>query len=273
MAYDVTIYLDEYTLSKVKNNPDFINYATSLISLIKIFNGSDVKITISRNVTFEGIELDLHKVVSSAIQEILPSDIRLQFKKIIYDKYNSNIWSHSPKHSCNEYFEFNNDCITENTLAEATEEVILNGAGVLAYIFNFSSFGETIKITKEENIFIDITTLNTNLDCKKWLDKEYDVCTFQYDLTSKTPPTDLQTYLRDHTSYIKTEKINQGRFVYSCVLTRQMHTVDNLHYGEKSHVEVWDKHGIYLGEADIKGILCTNIDPKKKRRKNNPQWN
>lgn len=272
MAYSVTIYLDEYTLTKVNDNSGFINYATSLISLIKMFNDRNVKISISRNVTFEGVELKLNKVVSSAIKEILPSGVRLQFKKIIYDKYNSNVWSNNQKHDCNEYFEFNSECVTGGTLAEVTEEVTLNATGILAYIFDFSCFGKTITVTKEETKFVDVTILNANLDCKEWLDKEYDVSTFQYDFTCQSPPTDLQTYLRDDTSYIKTEKINQGRFVYSCVLTKQFHTVDNLHYGEKAHVEVWDRHGIYIGEADMKGTINTAIELKKKKKKNNPQW-
>lgn len=62
----------------------------------------------------------------------------------------------------------------------------------------------------------------------------------------------------------KTALICQGRNIYQELATHRYWTVDNLHYGKAAHLEVFDKTGKHIGEADLQGnIDCSKRDSKK----------
>jgi len=79
----------------------------------------------------------------------------------------------------------------------------------------------------------------------------------------------MQTVLRDPSLFKPAPHKCQGRTIYEHTETGSYWYVDNLHFGEASHLEVFnfvnDKH---VGEADLKGeINHENADAKKKIRK------
>lgn len=271
MAYSVSIYLDEFSIEKITNHEELITYILSFIRLFKIVNEGNVEVDVIRSDNYRDTCVQTNKPLLSALSEFVPKDLRVRFKNILFDKKNS-IWNENREHSSEDYFEFCGECVTDGTLAEVGERKLNLLKGAMVYLYPFDKFGSDVKITKEEVTDIYVTSLDSEFSIEEWLDREFDVSEFCYDACLVLPPTDKQTYLRESARYIKTEKINQGRCVYKCALTNRYHVVDNMHYGGKSHVEVWDRHGLYIGESNLIGEINEDISSHKKRQKNNPSW-
>ena len=81
--------------------------------------------------------------------------------------------------------------------------------------------------------------------------------------TENRPPIDSETILKDK-SYIPTNRTFQGAKIYT--KNGKFYHRDNFHRGEASHLEVYNKHGKHLGEADINTgeIIPGTADPNKK---------
>ncbi|MBD2482493.1 hypothetical protein H6G57_10755 [Planktothrix sp. FACHB-1365] len=93
-----------------------------------------------------------------------------------------------------------------------------------------------------------------------WLEHILNLSRLEYDESSKDPPTDEQTILREEKRFEKTSSYYQGRAMYREIDTGRYWYVDNLHCGKAAHLEVFNKAGHHLGEADLKG----KIDKSKK---------
>lgn len=78
----------------------------------------------------------------------------------------------------------------------------------------------------------------------------------EYNISSKHPPRDYQTILRDNNKFIITKHKNQNRKVYERIGYDQLWAVDNLHYGEDAHIEVFHKiTGEHLGTSPYNRII------------------
>ncbi|KIP79532.1 hypothetical protein SN11_02605 [Vibrio harveyi] len=271
MIYKVYVYLDEYSLSKIRNKEELLSYILDFIKSTNLVKKNRVNLDLSRSNGYMQTVVSGDLTLFNALSDMVPSDLRVRFKKLIFDKDNS-IWSDNQIHSSNDYYDFNGDCVTDGCLAEISERKLNNYKGLLVFLWQFENIEQQIKVTKEESVDIVLDTLKSSSDIASWMEEEFDISEFNYDFEVKFPPTDKQTYLRDSNIYIKTEKLNQGRSVYQCMLTQMYHTVDNCHYSHKAHVEVWDRHGTYLGECDLQGKLNQDIPKDKKRKKDNPVW-
>ncbi|MBG1269688.1 hypothetical protein F8S12_26560 [Nostoc sp. WHI] len=93
-----------------------------------------------------------------------------------------------------------------------------------------------------------------------WLENKLNLSSLEYSLDITEPPRDEHTILRDTTRFQKKSRKYNGRCIYCELLTGMYWYVDNLHYGEAAHLEVFDKRGYHIGEADLQG----NIDTSKK---------
>jgi hypothetical protein len=271
MIYDVKIFLDEHTLYKLENKADFIKYVEILLSSSKKISSDKFKVSLTRSIRFEKCKLKTGQTITEAINMLLPTEIRRRFKKEIYER-SKDIWNIGRLHSSNDYYTYNEQCVTDESLAESAEAVYLKVKGVIVYMNKTPQILNKISVVKDECINILVPVLHTELDHKTWLDNEFDISLLEYDYNSKSSPKDLQTYLRDRTNFKKIKGDNQGRLIYQDKLTLYFHSVDNIHHGKKSHVEVWNKHGRYLGEASLSGELNTDIPNKKKEEKHNPHW-
>lgn len=271
MIYDVRIFLDEHTLLKVENKADFIKYVETLLSSSKKISSDKVKVSLTRSIGFEKCQLKTGQTIAEAIKMLLPTEIRRRFKKEIYERSND-VWNAARLHSPDHYYAYNEQCVTDESLAESAEAVYQKNKGVIVYMNKVPQILNKMSVLKEECINITVPVLHTWLDHKAWLDNEFDISLLEYDYNSKSPPKDLQTYLRDKTNFKKIKRNNQGRLIYQDKLTLNFHSVDNIHFGRKSHVEVWNKHGLYLGESSLSGELNTDIAKNKKEKKNNPHW-
>lgn len=125
--------------------------------------------------------------------------------------------------------------------------------------------GESVTIQKGESrsetaildSFEERETLN------QWL-KDFQPLETIYSFDSSEPPVDEQTVLRDSLRFRSTNRLYQGRRIYEELTTGNFWYVDNLHYGNDSHLEVFDKRGSHLGEANLEGKLIPGT--KKKER-------
>jgi hypothetical protein len=69
------------------------------------------------------------------------------------------------------------------------------------------------------------------------------------------PPRDDQTILVDASRFERTGRRVQGRKVYRERISKRLWYVDNLHYGARAELEVFDASGRHIGIANIHGVV------------------
>lgn len=206
--------------------------------------------------------------------------MKVAFKNIVYNKTNPKEWRIEKKHKDNDFF----DCIFQNStedvrntsIAEVTERKILD-ANELFLLVNFekSRFDTLHKVitacchvqvikNNNENKPIEIDCLDQPTALENWLNFHLNLNRYEYDITSRYPPSDEQTILNNPSQFQKTTYFYDGRQIYKEIKTGFYWYVDNLHYGKKSHLEVFDKMGNHLGEANY---LSGEIDISKQESK------
>ncbi|MBD2148607.1 hypothetical protein H6F44_00460 [Pseudanabaena sp. FACHB-1277] len=112
----------------------------------------------------------------------------------------------------------------------------------------------------DETQLIKLDGIDSYLALQNWLEVKLSLSRIEYDLLSKYPPKDQQTILRDTQRFQKTQNIYDGRTIYREILNDRYWYVDNLHFGQASHIEVFNAQGNHIGESDLEG----NIDETKK---------
>ena len=99
----------------------------------------------------------------------------------------------------------------------------------------------------------------------RWLNEILELDNVQYDYTSQEPPTDQHTILRDVVRFEKTTYLQSGRRVYKELQSHYYWYVDNLHFGASAHLEVFDSHGVHVGESNLEGSIDkAKRDPNKR---------
>lgn len=89
----------------------------------------------------------------------------------------------------------------------------------------------------------------------------------QYPTSASYTPFDRQTILANTTRFTRTSFIEphgHRRVFYEKENCRYWY-VDNLHIGQRAHLEVFDSHGEHLGEADLVGNIDTNKKDSAKK--------
>lgn len=279
MIYDVNIYIDENSIGKTATKHDFLEVIINLLRLSSAFkadiNGMSVQFVLWKCVDLEVKMLCIDETdisFLSAVNQILGTDIKRHFKNVFYDKL-SKVWNNEQVHCGDTLYELTSgECVTGGTFAECAELTISSNKHPIAFVNNNVIHGASATVIKgwEEEIrqSIDVELADIKVEPRVWLAQKYNVDDYHYDPTSDSPPTDAQSYLRDSSKYIKTKFINQGRIVYSYPLKRTFHVIDNLHHGQRAHIEVWDRFGKHLGEDDLDGNRVADADSSK----NNPAW-
>jgi hypothetical protein len=209
----------------------------------------------------------------ASLNRIKDKSLKQRFLEIVFDKLNSKEWRQDQVHSTQDNFDYVSPTETRDvrntSLAEAAERR-LQHQDKLYLLVNFanSSFNQVhpqiqdcciIPIVKnnDEAKPINLDGLDNKAGLKQWLEIKFKWSEFEYNESSKNPPTDKQTILRDSTRFEKTSVMVQGRTVYRELMTDRYWYVDNLHIGKAAHLEVFDKTGKHIGEADLQGNLNT----------------
>lgn len=209
----------------------------------------------------------------ASLNRIKDKSIKQHFLDVVFNKFNSKEWRPEQVHSVHDNFDYVTPTETRDvrntSLAEVAERR-LRHKDKLYFLVNFanSSFNQVhpqiqdcciipiVKNNEEANpIYLD--SLDNKAGLKQWLEIKFKWSEFEYDESAKNPPTDKQTILRDYARFEKTSIVVQGRTVYRELITDRYWYVDNLHIGKTAHLEVFDKTGKHIGEADLQGNLNT----------------
>ncbi|KAA6328382.1 hypothetical protein EZS27_022713 [termite gut metagenome] len=180
-------------------------------------------------------------------------------------------WEDSKVHDSSAKYIFENDDYVGTSIAELTERKIQNRQlkGVLIN-FQESKFEnkEHIEICKNR---VQCVHLNCPFDegsvLKCFIDNGIINPNEDYDITSRHPPRDYQTILRDESTFKLTTYFNQSRRVYERINHDDLWVVDNFHYGKDAHIEIFDKTtGNHLGTSSYNAV---KIETKYKKNDRN----
>lgn len=176
-----------------------------------------------------------------------------------------------------------NHYINNTSLAEAYEYLSSKNESVIAL-----NFPDSI-LSMHRSLMVLATKTNPpstgarNISCgdskhllEEWIEHNINISEFTYNTLSKDPPLDKQTCLRSKIRFTETTKFaGNGRKIYIENKTGFQWYVDNAHYGEKSHIEVFNNDGSkFIGEAKLEGVIIkkenphnkTNAEKKKEKR-------
>ncbi|MEA5618725.1 hypothetical protein VB711_12880 [Cronbergia sp. UHCC 0137] len=199
--------------------------------------------------------------------------LKIAFQNIVFNKSNPQEWRNEKLHSSKDLFDClisdnNYKDVGDTSLAEVTERKLQNSDSAYLLInFPNSSFRTahphindncliTIIKNNDEINLICLDGIDSKLALECWLEHKLNLSQLEYSFDSTKSPTDKQTILRDTTRFKKTVNKCQGRVIYFELNTERHWYVDNLHYGQASHLEVFDKTGKnHLGEADLNGNI------------------
>ena len=198
--------------------------------------------------------------------------LKTAFINIVFNKSNPQEWCTEQLHSSEDLFDClisDDNCknVNDTSLAEVTERKLQNPKSeyLLINFPNSSSRMEhpdiknncliTIIKNNDDNL-ICLDGIDSKLALECWLEHKLNLSQLKYSFDSTKPPTDKQTILEDNKRFKRTNNKCQGRVIYLESNTERHWYVDNLHYGQASHLEVFDKTGKnHLGEADLDGNI------------------
>lgn len=215
-----------------------------------------------------------------SLNKISDKSIATAFKNILYNKINPQDWRNQRIHKENDYFDYkdrhgNNIDVRDTSLAEVAERTIQIKEQIYLVInFSNSVFQDPHPqlsdcyqiIIIKNNDESDLIYLNS-IDSKSGLENWKNTLPLDhvaYDDNSLHPPRDEQTILSDTSKFVKVNRNYSSRRIYQEKQTGYYYYVDNKHFGQAAHLEVFDAQGNHLGEADLEGKLDTGKkDPNK----------
>lgn len=225
---------------------------------------------------FTSNELTIYKAVREelfvkSLNSVPDKSLSQAVKNTLFNKLNAKDWQPERVHSSDDWYQHNEDIVTDTSIAELSERKIQNSHLLTGILINFqeSVFSDkiTLEVVKNENIRINVDCAENKSCFEKWIENNFKLSSVTYDYSSHTPPTDKQTILRDSDRFQPTSAVFQGRKVYKEFKTDYYWYIDNLHYGEKAHLEVFNSQGKHIGEASLEGK--TDIAKADKNKKIN----
>ena len=188
-------------------------------------------------------------------------------KDLLFNRLNAKDWQTEQQHSSHDWFECNEEVVTDTSMAELAERQIQNRS-LLCTLVNFpcSKFENfsSVKIVKNQENSVDLDCVEDKASLEKWLEENLQLSSFEYDDSSTIRPTDKQTILRDTSRFASSSRSVQDRRVYKEIKTGYYWYVDNFHSGKAAHLEVFDSQGKHFGESDLEGKINTSErDPRK----------
>jgi hypothetical protein len=273
------IFINEISLEgQYINELEFVSAIKDFIEIFKLLN----KNTNNKQVYKEDSKLFVNynaireSNFSASLNIIKDKSLKQAFVEIVFNKQNPKEWRKEQLHSSDDLFDYlNNETsknVTDTSLAEVSERSLRNGDSIYLVInFKSSTFNLlhpdikeccTIPIIKnnDETQPIKLDGIDSHSALQNWLEVKLSLSRIEYDFLSRYPPKDQQTILRDTQRFQKTQNLYDGRSVYREVQSDRYWYVDNFHYGQASHIEVFNAQGDHIGESDLDG----NIDETKK---------
>jgi hypothetical protein len=273
------IFINEVSLEgQYTSELEFVSAIKDFIEIFKLLN----KKTNNKQVYKEDSKLFVNynaireSNFSASLNIIKDKSLKQAFVEIVFNKQNPKEWRKEQLHSSDDLFDYlNNETsknVTDTSLAEVSERSLRNGDSIYLVInFKSSTFNLlhpdikeccTIPIIKnnDETQPIKLDGIDSHSALQNWLEVKLSLSRIEYDFLSRYPPKDQQTILRDTQRFQKTQILYYGRSVYREVQSDRYWYVDNFHYGQASHIEVFNAQRDHIGESDLDG----NIDETKK---------
>ncbi len=243
------VFINEKSLQSQFNATTIVDGVKKFIETVDFLNKLEIdkKILKSQFIFNENAIAGMHLSSSLANNR----DLRQNFLQAIQ---NSIVWNKAQLHDSQLLYSWNEDIVTDTSIAENTEHQIQK-TGISA-LFNFSNCNYSnhtnIDILKEPDQVTNLHCIHNLDSLKKWLRihkiiEEHD----EYDETKKIAPFDDQTVLIGEEFEITTYK-NRGRRAYRLKGTNQLWAVDDSkrHIIGKPHLEVFSEiDGKHLGTS------------------------
>lgn len=207
--------------------------------------------------------------IEAFFKEIKNKDLETIFLKSLAN-VNAKFWDEDEKVQSEEYYyNFYNtlshppvsENISKTSLAEAAELIKRGDNCVLTinlpdlFFSGHYQLGVNISsiVDSQDISFVLVNCTDNCNGVAYWIDSYWDE-KLKYKDFSRTP-LDEETCLSNQQKFKKVNGLkSQGRQVYLDVQKRFWY-IDNLHKGESTHLEVFNKDGKHIGEADLKGII------------------
>lgn len=260
------IFINEHSLQGQYSTPEefteAVRFFRSLFLTIQKIDGSIYKSEVVIN--YQAIR---NEEFQASFNRIKNRDLKIAFRDIIFNRLNPKNWQNDQFHLSDDKFtcqELNNANVTQSSLAEASERKLQN-TDLTIILLNFiqSAFSghSQVNIKKNQSDSVQLPCFEKNDSLLTFIQS---LPTY-YNLESKDPPRDIQTILRNTERFEVVEgKFYDGRKIYKEKRTNYYWYVDNFHYGESAHLEVFDRHGYHLGEATLNGELDYKLKDTKK---------
>lgn len=208
------------------------------------------------------------EVLSASINQLRDKSLTQAIFDLMYNRLHARDWKYEQIHSKEDTFLCEDERVTETSLAELAERT-LRDHEILAILINFpmSKYRDKLQlcVTKNELHSCDLNCVEEMTRMADWLGHVLNLRNTQYDYNSGDPPRDQQTVLRDASRFQRTRQLEAGRKVYKEVDTGRYWYVDNLHNGQAAHLEVFDIHGLHLGEASLDGVIDNDKQDSNKK--------
>jgi len=263
------VFLNETSLEGQFVNPSTFDQAIE--EIIRIFGFLNSLIFFDKIIYIDSFLINFEAIKGSNFLKTLNSMKNTYFKeafiRILFDRLHAVNWRDDKFHNSEDSYIFDSRSVTDTSIAELAERKIQN-RNIDGFLVNFlnssmASFS-SIEINKNStvNVFVDLVN---NFDTLKiWLESKLQLSTYLYDFSSTKPPSDKQTALRNSNRYVVMKRFHDGRRIYQDVYNDNYVYVDNFHYGVAAHLEIFDREGIHLGEANLQGEIKTNTQDNTK---------
>ncbi len=238
---NVQIFINESSLHGQYNDYDIENNIKEFLNTIKYINEQQFDSKIFTTKFFFDISQVFH---NQHIGGILQRNSTL--KRVFFENIkNVSKWENERVHDLSANYVYEQDDYVGRSIAELAERKLQNDE-LQEMLINFpnSKFEDKVNIEVCKN-----NTYNILLNCS--FDEDSALNCFishrlitlnqKYDVNFKYPPRDYQTILNDSEKFAITKYKNQKRKVYERIGYDELWTVDNLHFGNDAHIEVFHK--------------------------------
>ncbi len=232
------VFINEKSLHGQYNDHTIEDAIRTFLTTINIVNGYQINKTVYATKYF----FDLNAINGTHLGSILSSNNSLK-ETFFQNIKNAEKWQDNRVHQNNTTYTYNENDYVDTSIAELTERKFQNNE-LKGFLLNFthSIFDEIgqIQVLRNGNINITIDCSYDEDSVINWfVQNNFIDPNEQYNTSSKIPPRDYQTILRNNTIFEMTQWRNHGRRVYRKIGSNELWVVDNMHYGNDAHIEVF----------------------------------
>ncbi|HNT75754.1 MAG TPA: hypothetical protein PKH77_12130 [Anaerolineae bacterium] len=258
------IFINEASLQEQYfSDTDFAKAVVTFTAIFDLINQCVKSAQMYKSELFLDYKAIRGEVFQSSYQKIKDKQLKVAFRRYVFDRLNPRDWQPERKHSRDDWFEVNEQLVTDTSIAELAERKLRDTAliGLLVNFIQSEFAGNTsLLVSKNRQATVKVDCVENRNSLEKWLALNLSI----YTTDLAYPPRDEQTVLQDMTRFRRTSRIEQGRKVYQEKATGYYWYVDQLHFGRDAHLEVFDAHGRHLGEANLNGEIDYSCqDPQK----------